>query len=82
MWTGDPSPINAEIRGQMGRRQLNQEKVAALIGIKRQAFARRLKGETPWRYSELLRLHARWGGSLEDFVSELPEIGAGFPAAP
>ena len=73
IWDGNPNFINSEIRSQIGRRQLKQEEVAAIIGIKRQAMARRLRdaadpNRTPWRRSELKKLAGAWGISLYELT--------------
>lgn len=75
MWAGDPSPINGEVRAQKGRRELTWDKVADIIPLKRQALARRLNAETPWRYSELKKLNQAWDGALNDIVGQNPENG-------
>ena len=73
IWDGESSPIAAEIRAQKGRRQLSWDTVADIVGVKRQALARRLKGDTPWRCSELNRLARAWDMGLTDFTGEIPE---------
>jgi len=75
IFTGNPEDVNAEIRAHMARRDLHHNEVADILGLKRQAFARRLHGETPWHYSELRKLAISWNILPLDLAGSVPEIG-------
>lgn len=75
IYTGNPEDVNAEIRVHMARRDLHHNEVASILGIKRQAFARRLHGETPWRWSELVKLDDAWQGAISPMITEIPANG-------
>lgn len=82
IYTGNPEDVNAEIRAHMARRDLHHNEVADILGLKRQALARRLHGETSWRHSELDKLAIAWGLLPSDLVGIAPEIGTnGTPVA-
>jgi transcriptional regulator with XRE-family HTH domain len=45
--------LNANIRAEMGRRNLSGKQVAGRIGISQPSFSRRLNGEAEWSINEL-----------------------------
>jgi BetR domain len=79
-WLGDSKPIAREINAQKARHDERQTDIMSLIGVQRQALARRMRGETPWERWELEVLAKHWGITLAELVPESEENDTnGFP---
>lgn len=48
--------IGANVRGEMARRQVRQQEVAARLGLTQPAVSARMAGRTPFRAGELAQL--------------------------
>jgi hypothetical protein len=57
----------------MARHDERQIDTMQLLGLKRQALARRLRGETAWARWELSELARHWGIGINDLVGENAE---------
>lgn len=63
--TALPSPeirdLNAEIKSLMGRYDVNQTKLADVLGVSQAGVSTRLRGTVPWKADELLTIAAAFG---------------------
>jgi transcriptional regulator with XRE-family HTH domain len=48
--------VAAEVRAHMARQQVNQQRIAEVLGYSRQAFSRRMTGEVPFDVAELEKI--------------------------
>jgi len=51
--TSLPATVAGEVRAEMARQQINQQRVADALGVSRQAFNRRITGDIPFDVAEL-----------------------------
>jgi transcriptional regulator with XRE-family HTH domain len=61
----------ANVRAEMARRKISQEAVAQTLGLSQASVSARLRGVTPFRVDELLRI-----ADLLDVPLELLLVGA------
>lgn len=66
---------------QKTRRHLTYHDIAAILGITRQALARRLNGETPWKHQELHDLAKTWGTTVQQLEAGFGDDDGGSNAA-
>lgn len=60
--------MRANILAEMGRRELRQGDVAALIGLAQKNVSRRLHGDVDWKLGELLHLSEAWDLPLSTLI--------------
>lgn len=65
----------ANIRAEMGRRNLNQKDVAPLLGpsYKQPHISRRLNGRQDWAFGELMKLSQAWEISITALIAGTDE---------
>lgn len=57
-----------EIRAEMKRKRLTQERVAQAVGLSTGAYSSRLNGHTPWRFGEVEQVCAALDVDLADLI--------------
>lgn len=61
---GTGPPTSQNIRAELARAGITQERMAEILGLSRAAWGRRLKGDVDWRLAELLRIADKLGVPL------------------
>lgn len=76
--------VRANILAEMGRRELRQSDVAAILHTSQRSVSKRMTGETDWRIGDLLQLAQAWSipiATLLDGVEDDPFAVNGASAA-
>lgn len=60
--------VAAEVRAEVARKQISQDKLAAQVGCSRQALNRRLTGTTPFDVAELAAIAEALGVPVTQFL--------------
>lgn len=60
--------VAAEVRAEVARKQISQDKLAAQVGCSRQALNRRLTGATPFDVAELAAIADALGVPVTQFL--------------
>lgn len=60
--------VAAEVRAEVARKQISQDKLAAQIGCSRQSLNRRLTGATPFDVAELAAIADALGVPMAQFL--------------
>lgn len=58
------------LRGEMARRRILQSDLADLLGLSAQSMSRRLRGEVPFRDSELVKISERFDIDMPSLFRE------------
>lgn len=60
--------VAAEVRAEVARKQISQDKLAAQVGCSRQSLNRRLTGATPFDVAELAAIAEALGVPVTQFL--------------
>lgn len=60
--------VAAEVRAEMARQQMSQEKLAALTGLSQSRISRRLVGDRPFDITELAAVATALGVPVTQFM--------------
>jgi predicted transcriptional regulator len=81
-------PLHRSVRAELRAAEVSQERVGAVLGLPQPAVSRRLRGITPWRADELLKVSKAFRISLDRLYntklpipSETEESSDGEPSA-
>jgi transcriptional regulator with XRE-family HTH domain len=64
--------IGANVHQQMWRARVSQTRLAGALGIDQAAVSRRLRGQTPWKASEVMAAAALLGVEIVDLYPPSP----------
>ena len=61
--------VAAEVRAHLARKRLSQVDFAAAVGISRAALSRKLAGDVPFTFGELVRVADHMGVALSALIA-------------
>lgn len=67
-----PATVAGEVRAEMARQQINQQRVADALGFSRQALSRRITGEVPFDVAELEKIADLLGVPVARLIGAVP----------
>ena len=70
--TATPSAraLNSTIKAEMARRDINQTRLAAIVGVTQTQVSARLRGTIEWRVSELQTIAAAFDMPVADLIPD------------
>lgn len=72
---GVDASIGEHVHTAMWRARITQQQMADALGVDRAAVSRRLRGQTPWKVSDVLAAARLCGVTLEDLMPQHDELG-------
>lgn len=63
-----PRAVAGEVRAEMARQQISQQRVADVLKVSRQAFNRRITGDIPFDVAELEKIAEFLGVPVTNFM--------------
>lgn len=66
--------LSGPVRELMYRRRARQQDIAALLGISPTALSDRMRGRTPWRLEEFVRIAELLGVSIAELPSSEQDV--------